>query len=118
MACEVKQFVKRGYKHVHLLTVAPNDKDWPSNNLLDLIRWFHEQVDEIPYNERINARCEISATDENGTSWPEIRIWYMRSETDDEMEKRALDDREQQSRVEQRELDLLAKLQEKYSRKR
>ena len=104
--------------HVTVFSEIDYQDNWPPSNAIEFISWLTEKIELIPIEYRKEAIIDINSQhgyDE--TTYADIKIYYTRPETDEEMaDREALEDRCKKLVIE-RELLKLVELKAKYEPK-
>lgn len=95
--------------------VYDSDKheDWPTN-LVDFAKWINEKIELIPEEHQQSARIDIYGIDKYDCPAACVDISYSRLESKEEVRAREVKEQTRLERIENQELELLARLKEKY----
>ncbi len=91
-----------------------SQKDWPSSNAVEFVKWFQAKLDLIPAEYRNMAFIDLASHTSYDSSEIEIDIYYGRPETAEEIVKREHRIQLQKEHERINELALLEKLKKKY----
>jgi len=96
-----------------LVCDSPYSLDMPET-LPGAIVWLERKLAEIPEAARAGARCRFDTSTRYGDTYPEFSITYTEPETDDEVRRRVMIERERAARKEAAERQQLAHLKRKF----
>lgn len=108
----------RKNKEIIIFDQEQYDGEWPPENAMKCLAWFSAKVEDIPQEFRSTAKIEIEGFGGyEGSAYANIKITYVRPETDEEVAERELKESNQKSQQELRERQQLAALKAKYEDK-
>ena len=91
-----------------------SQKDWPSKNAVEFVKWFQGKLDLIPAEYHNVAFIDLDSHTSYDSSEIEIDIYYDRPETAEEIATREHKIQMQKEHERINELALLEKLKKKY----
>lgn len=90
--------------------------NWMPKNLVDLTAWVEKYLELVPEPYRDSATLEIvRLLDSPRDNFLNVKVHYARPETDEEMEKRLVDEEAQKSEAQRAEKQRLADLKAKFN---
>ena len=90
--------------------------NWMPKKLVDLIPWVEKCLGLVPKEYRDSAAFEtVSFRDSRRDYWLNVKIYYHRPETDEEMEARLADEEARKLEQQRAERQLLEDLKERFS---
>ena len=91
-----------------------SQKDWPTSNAVEFVKWFQGKLDLIPEEYRNVASIDLESHASYDSSEIEIDIYYNRPETAEETSAREHKIQVQKEHERVNEIALLEKLKKKY----
>ncbi len=89
--------------------------NWMPKKLVDLIPWVEKYLELIPEEYRDSAAFEpLSFRESHRDYWLNVKVYFHRPETDEEMEERLAEEEAQRLEQQRAERQMLEELKEKF----
>jgi len=89
--------------------------NWMPKKLVDLAAWVDKYLALVPEEYRDSASFEtVGLRDSKREFWLNVKVYYYRPETDEEMEERLADEEKQKLEQQKAERQMLEDLKEKF----